>query len=106
MNTPGFGIPVIANYGNGGSTNGALPAIDHTIYVGGPLNFNAPSLTGGNRLPLIERLTPRNVNATRAIENARSHTLVTISTNGRMLANTLVAGGRAIALRVRTFQVR
>jgi len=106
MNTGGFGIPTIINYGNGGSTLGMPPAIDHRIYVGGPLNFRPPSLTIPPRLPIIEKLTPRSVNANATIAGFRSRASVAWRTNAGMVADRVAAQGRALALRARTLTKR
>lgn len=61
---PGFGTHVIGTgYGNGGSTNAGLPMIDSRVFVNGP-TMRAPGLTSPPRMPLIEKVTPRRINAT------------------------------------------
>ena len=97
MHTGGFGTTVIADYGNGASTNNALPAIDSIVRAGSPLNFSGPSLNGPHRLAIIERLTPRNINATQSITNVRSRALVAITFGTKGIVNRIAAGGRAIA---------
>lgn len=106
MNTPGYGTPNIVSYGNGGSTNGAPPAVDHRIYIGGPMNFRPPSLTIPPRLAIIERVTPRTMNATATIARVRSRATVTLGTGAKRIADRTMATARALNLRISSRRIR
>lgn len=66
---PGFGVTVAGlPYGNGGSSNGALPAINNAISPDLPVSrMRAPSLTTMPRMPLVEKITPKRVYAGKAL---------------------------------------
>jgi hypothetical protein len=106
VSSPGFGIPAIVNYGNGGSSGGEPPAIDHRIYIGGPVNFGAPSLANVRKIPIIEKITPRRVNATDTISRIRSRAIVTVGTGTRRIADRTMATSRALAMRARSITPR
>ena len=105
MSTPGFGIPAIVNYGNGGSTNGEPPAIDHRIYIGGPINFKAPSLTSVRKMLIIERVTPKRVNATDTLSRVRSRATIIVGTGTKRVTDRTMATGRALAMRARSIRM-
>ena len=100
MNTPQFGIPVVIGYGNGASTISSPPMIDHTVYANGPTNFHAPSLTTQPKMPIIEKITPANVNATQVLQNVRQKLLDKGVMGGATAIDNVLANIRSIRLRV------
>ena len=78
---PGYGTPVLLQYGNGASSNGSLPAISNQLTGGLRASHISPPTITPPKLPMIERLTPRRINATGmiALSKARVQTNVTIA---------------------------
>jgi len=64
MATPQFGTRIILPTGNNDlGTNAGPPAIDSRVFVGGFGGILPPPIVNLPRMPLIERLTPRTMNA-------------------------------------------
>lgn len=105
MASPQYGVPVILHYGNADSgTQGAPPAIEHRIYAGIQSPFGghlaAPNLTGrAPRMPLIERITPRNVNAQKLLETRRAQMRVMIMHRRRQAVDVVRGYTRSIRAR-------
>lgn len=68
---PAGNSQTIVSYGNAtGPTIGSMPMIDNRVGLGG-MTLQAPGFTAP-KMPLIERVTPRTVNASKGIDTAQS----------------------------------
>lgn len=96
----GFGTPVLVGYGNGASTNASMPSINNVVATAVPTSrMHPPSLTGGSRMPVIERITPRSVTATKVVPENIAKARATVTTAARRATGRLTGYARALRLR-------
>lgn len=80
---------------------GAPPVITERIGRGS-LTMSAPGLTGNApRIPVLERLTPPNVNATKGIQTARARITRNITRTSATAVETAKRYGKSLATRQR-----
>lgn len=100
MASPQFGTPVIVQYGNSVSgTQGSPPMIDSRVFSGGfgkplpPPGFKLP------RMPLIQRITPSNVDAQQVIRMRTAHWRAVTRHNVLRVQNGIAAYANAVKMR-------
>lgn len=95
--------PTIVNFGNAtGPITNAMPMIDNRIGLRGA-TMRAPGLTGNApRLPIFEKITSPNINATKGIATAQSRVIAVATRGAKRTVNTVSGYVRALATRQRT----
>lgn len=93
----------IVNFGNAtGPVMGSMPMIDNRVGIGAPGNFRAPGLTGrAPAMPILEKITPPNVNAAKGIRTAQSRVRAIASRGIKRTADTARGWVRSLATQQR-----
>lgn len=102
---PGFGTPVLANYGNSQSgSGGSMPMIDNITAPDIPRSqMHPPTLTTAPVMPFIERITPRSLNAGKSVSGKVSVGRVRATLIARHAWQTSAGYGRAARMRAQRF---
>jgi hypothetical protein len=97
---PHYGTAVLVPDGNGGSSGGSLPAIDHRVGLG-TLTMGAPSFTLPRALGLLEKITPPSVNATKGIQTAQARVRAIMARFAGRTKHTATGYARSLTMRQR-----
>lgn len=97
--TPRFGTPALVQQGNSAYGTQRTPAaIDNTVFTDAfptlsPPNVHLP------RMPIIERITPQRINATKTLSHRGAQARVRVIMNAKKVRDTVTAYGRSLASR-------
>ncbi len=100
MAKPAGNSPTLVSHGNAATPMiGSMPMIDSRVGLGGQ-TLSAPGFSIP-KMPTIERITPRTVNATRGLDRAQSRVTVFASRAVKNVGNAAAGFARAVSMRQR-----